>query len=75
MVAVAPELGLAGAELEDLGIELEESRCSMGICKLNFNNFDAKNLDKFLNRNPKLTVFEEKLRCHPIVKDSVMPKV
>ena len=75
MVAVASELGFAGGELEDLGIELEESRCSMGVCKLNFNDFNAKKLDKLLNQKPKLSAFEDKLKCHPFVKDSVMPKV
>jgi hypothetical protein len=47
MMMVANELGFEGEEFEDLGLELEESRCKMGVCNLKF--ADVKGMDKLMN--------------------------
>ena len=73
MMTIAGELGFEQEELEDLGIEFEESRCNMGVCNLKFNN--VKGLDRMLNAQDKLRAFEDKLKCHPLMKDTVLPKV
>merc|ERR1711998_713543 len=47
----------------------------MGVCNIDFNFKDIKGLDKVLNTSNKLRAFEDKLKCHPLVKDSVLPQV
>jgi hypothetical protein len=67
MMNVATELGFEDEDLENLGLELHENSCNMGVCNLNF--ADVKGLDKIINAAEKLKGFEEKLKCHPLAKD------
>ena len=74
MMTVANELGFDQEELEDLGLELHESKCNMNVCKMKFSDMDLKKFDKFVNSGPKLKAFEEKLKCHPLAEE-IRPKV
>merc|ERR1712028_254030 len=72
MMKVATALGFEDEDLEDLGIDLEES-CNGNVCKFKFADYKA--LDKVLNNSPKLKAFEDKLKCHPTIQDEVKPIV
>merc|ERR1712028_143179 len=72
MMKVATALGFEDEDLEDLGIDLEES-CNGNVYKFKFADYKA--LDKVLNNSPKLKAFEDKLKCHPTIQDEVKPIV
>ena len=73
MVSVAAKLGFDNEELLDLGINLDQSRCKAGICA--FDKTSIKHFDLMNSNKSKVKDLTQKLKCHPYIKDNVMPKV
>ena len=73
MKQIASDLGFEEDELEKFGIHLEESRCNSGMCQLTPKNL--KDLDKLLSTNHMTKYLKDKMMCHPVIKDQVVPAV
>ena len=71
MMETATELGFDGEEFDSLGFYLNESKCNAGACAINSNYF--KNLDKAYNGYSNMLV--DKFKCHPVIKERVIPQV
>ena len=73
MMVIANQLGFEEKELNAISVDLYGSKCNAGICSISY--LDIKEMDKMVNGAPLLKKVVNKIQCHPVIKDEVMPKV
>ena len=63
MMSAAEELGFDVEDFDKLHKNLKNSKCNSGTCSVDLKRI--KTIDNTIN----------KLKCHPVIKDKVVPKV